>query len=156
MLRGIQGLPAAVRTVRRLDIRCTLIRRQWKELLALSTGTDLEIGGSIRIEICRKEQLVRVVPDCHPVGKLDDGKTIVKNFECGLLSFSLEYVAHHVDWLTFPLCAKIAQRMLGGGGTRELAAGTCSCRRHPDLHTSVNDGNLYHTEKNVVKVGLRS
>ena len=155
MSRGFHGQAAAVRTGCRLDSQCTLIGRQWKELLALRTGTDLEIGGSIRINVCRKEQLVRVVPDCHSVGKLDDGKTIVKDFECGLLSFSLEHVAHHEDWLTFPLRAKIAQRVLRGGGTRELATGTCSCRRHPGLQR-VSDGNLYHREKNVVKVGLQS
>lgn len=81
-------------------------------MLALCAGTDLEIGRSVRIDVGRKKQFVRIVPDRNSVGEFDDGKTIIKDFECGFLSLSLEDVAHHEDRLTFPLCAKIAQRVV--------------------------------------------
>jgi hypothetical protein len=102
------SLAAAFRTDSRFDIRFALIGREGEKLLALGAGTDLEIGGSVRIDVGRKEQFVRVVPDCNSVGKFDDGKTIIKDFERGFLSLSLEDVAHHKDRLTFPLCAEIA------------------------------------------------
>jgi hypothetical protein len=102
------SLAAAFRTDSRFDIRFALIGREGEKLLALGAGTDLEIGGSVGIDVGRKEQFVRVVPDRNSVGKFDDGKTIIKDFERGFLSLSLEDVAHHEDRLTFPLCAEIA------------------------------------------------
>jgi hypothetical protein len=122
-------------------------------LLTLCAGTDFKIRGSIRIDVGRKEQLVRVIADRHSVCKFDDGQPIVEDLEGGFLSFSVEEVAHDEDWLAFPLGAEITQGMLRGAGTRELAARTCSCRWHR-AKAKVNDGNLYHTQKNDVKVWL--
>lgn len=148
------SLAAAFRTGSRFDIRFALIGREREKLLALCAGTDLEIGSSIRIDVGRKKKFVRIVPDRNSVGKFDDGKTIIKNFERGFLSLSLEDVAHHKDRLTFPLGAEIAQRVVSCCGARKLAAGTCSCRWHRQPKVVVSDGNLYHSEKNDVKVGI--
>jgi hypothetical protein len=60
-------------------------------------------------------------------------------------------VAHHEDRLPFSLCTQVAQRVLRRAGTRELAAGTRSYRRHRGTDSAMM-GNLYHKEKNHVKV----
>ena len=91
-------------------------------MLALGAWTYFKKGGSIRVDIGRKEQFIRVVADCHTVGKLHDGKTVVKDFECRFLSFPLEHVAHHKHRLPFPFCPEITQRMLRGGCAGELPA----------------------------------
>jgi hypothetical protein len=108
-------------------------------LLALGAQTDLKIGGSVRIDVGRKEQFVRIVPHCNSVHKFDDGKTIIEDFERGFLSLTLEDVAHHEDGLTFPLGPEIAERVLSCSGARELAAGTCSCRWHRKPNWIVTD-----------------
>lgn len=99
-------------------------------MLALEAGTDFEVGGSVWINVGRKEQFVRVISDRHAVCEFHDSQTIVKDFERGFLPFSLEDVAHHKHRLTFPLGAEIAQRVLSCGGARKLAAGTGSYRWH--------------------------
>ena len=99
-------------------------------MLALEARADLEVGGSVWINVGRKEQFVRVISDRHAVCEFHDSQTIVKDFERGFLPFSLEDVAHDEHGLAFPLGAEIAQRVLSCGGAGKLAAGTCSYRWH--------------------------
>jgi hypothetical protein len=99
-------------------------------LLTLNAGTDLEIGGSVRIDICRKEQFVGVISDRNAVRKFHDGKTIIEHFERGFLSFPLKHVPHHNNRLTFPLGAEVTQRVLRLASARKLSAGTRSRRGH--------------------------
>jgi hypothetical protein len=78
-------------------------------LLALVTRSDFEIGGSVRIDVSRQEQFIGVISDCRSIRKFHHGKTIIEDFESGLLSFPLKHVAHHEDRLTLPLGAEIAE-----------------------------------------------
>ena len=99
-------------------------------MLALEAGADLEVGGSVRINVGRKEQFVRVISDRHAVCEFYDSQTIVKDLERGFLPFSLQDVAHDEDGLAFSLGAEIAQRVLSCGNAGKLAAGTGSYRWH--------------------------
>ena len=77
-------------------------------MLALDTGPDFKIGRPIRVYIRGEKQLVGIATDRHPVGKFDDGQTIIEDFKCRFLSFSIKNVAHHKDRLPLPLDAEIA------------------------------------------------
>ncbi len=124
-------------------------------MLALGAGTDFKIGGSVRIDVCRKEQFVGIVPDGHSVGKFHDGKPIVEDLERGFLSLALEHVANHEHRLTLSLRAEIAQGVLRGrwhkrSGRWNLFLPLASWAQD----VSVTDGNLYHRKKNDVKVSI--
>ena len=122
----------------------------------MGAGTDFEIGGSIRIDVRREKQFVGVIPDGHTVAKFHHGKAIVEDLEGGFLSLAFEHVAHDKHRLSLSLRAKIAQRMLRGAGTSEVAAGTCSYRWHRGRwDVSVTDGNVYHRKKKDVKASIR-
>ena len=105
---SVERLSTALGAVGRFHVRFTFIGSERKELLALSTGTDLEIRGPVRIDVGRKQQFIRIVSNRDAVGKLDHGKTVVEDFEGGFLPFALDQVAHDENRLTFPLRPKIA------------------------------------------------
>ena len=81
-------------------------------MLALGTGTNFELSGSIRIDVGGKQQFVRVIAERNAVAEFDHGKSIVEHFKRGFLSLSLDDVTHHKHGLAFPLRAEITQRML--------------------------------------------
>ena len=77
------GLGTAFRASGRLHVRFTFLGRERKELSALGTGPDFKVRGSVRIDVGRKEQFIRIVSNGNAVGKLDYGKTVIEDFESG-------------------------------------------------------------------------
>lgn len=122
-------------------------------MLALGTSADLEIGGPIRVNVRGKEQLIGVVTNRSPVGEFDDGKTVIEDFKCGFLPFSIKDVTHNKHRLSLPLDAQIAQGTLRGSRAGELAAGTGSDCRHYEQSLEIRImESMYHRAKNGVKV----
>src|SRR5262249_50096860 len=95
---------------------------------------------------CREKQLQRVKSKYDPIGEFDQRESIVKDFKCRFLAFTLRKVSDDYDWLTLAFGTKIAQCMLGNGCARILSGGARSDRGHrstpPLQHASSTAENL--------------
>jgi hypothetical protein len=66
----------------------TLFGGQRKELFALPAGANFEVRRSLVVDVCRQNQLPRVISDRAAVREFDDGQAVVKDFKGSFLPFS--------------------------------------------------------------------
>ena len=72
------------------------------------------------IDLCRKEQLARIVPYEPSIIELHDSKAIIKSFEDGFLPLARENMAEHNNRLPLAFDPKIFQGPLRGSGAGKL------------------------------------
>ena len=104
--RGL--LRAAFRTGRWFLFCVAFLAREGKQLFTVPAFADFEIGNALRVNVCGKKQLERVIADSQAVGKLDDSKSIVEHFKSGFLASPLEEMTHDENRLPFPLGTEVA------------------------------------------------
>jgi len=77
-------------------------------LLALSAGSNFEVGDALVVDVGGQEQFQRVIADCAAVREFDDSQTVVKDLEGSFLSFSGQEVPEDKHRLSFTRRAEVS------------------------------------------------
>ena len=99
---------AAFQTKGGFIYRRTFFGGQGEKLFALPTGADLEVGGSLIVDIGRQEQLPRVISDRATVREFDDGQAIVKDLKDSFLPFSSQDMPDDEHRLSLALRSEVS------------------------------------------------
>ena len=76
-------------------------------MFTLSTWANLEVGGSLVINMGWQEQFERVIPNHASVVESDDGQPVIKDLEGTFLPFSGEDMSDNEYRLSLPFRAKV-------------------------------------------------
>ena len=74
----------------------------------MSTWANLEVGGSLVINMGGQEQFERVIPNHAAVMEFDDGQPVIKDLEGTFLPFSGQDVSENEYRLSLTFRAKVS------------------------------------------------